>query len=361
MKKRVSVIVVLLCCFITFGISHAQEQAPENLEPGTSGSGQGFGNQELLNRIEDLEKRINEMTEESRARRKLEITEQEREEKEKEVLEAVSRDYSMNPKHTLGLDYSLLYQYSPSEKYLGQPLIIQREIDHTIKHIISTSYSVLDNLAVSTSIPFVYRYNELGTDTELDETDIGDISAGFTVQPFKSGEGGIRTTVSVSAAFPTGRSTFKINPATELSTGDGIYAFSVTGNFSKQIDPVVAFWNAGFTYKMDATGLDYKLTDTIILEKVETGNAFFFGAGLGYALSYKVSVNSSFSYTYNFSTKYHYNQLAPAESGDDVSATISFGLGWKVSNRTSLSFGLGYELTGSGFSLTFRAPFTFVL
>ena len=63
--------------------------------------------QNLLDRIDELEKKINELTEESRARRKLQITEQEKQSKEKDVLEAVGREYSLDAKHTLGLDYTI--------------------------------------------------------------------------------------------------------------------------------------------------------------------------------------------------------------------------------------------------------------
>ena len=64
---------------------------------------------------------------------------------------------------------------------------------------------------------------------------------------------------------------------------------------------MVAFWNIGYTYRMDATGLDYRVFEELILDKVETGDSISVGAGLAYALSYKISVNSSFSYSYQFS------------------------------------------------------------
>ncbi len=343
MKKLAVIIVMLLCCCVCPAGVNAQSQE-----------------QELLNRIEELEKRINELTEEGRARRKLEITEQEKQEKEKEVLEAVGREYSLDPKHTLAIDYSLGYSYSPNERITNQYLI-EREVHHTITHTLTTVYSILDNASVSTSVPFVYRYNKVGTEEELDETDIGDISAGFTFQPFKSKAGEVRTILGLSAVMPTGRSPYKVNPETELSTGSGIYAFGLTASFSKQIDPVVAFWNVGYTYRMDATDLDYRVFEELILDEVETGDSISVGAGLAYALSYKVSVNSSFSYSYQFSNTYRYQGLAPIESGDAASATFSVGVGWKATNKTTLSFTLGYSLSGSGFSFSFRAPFSFVL
>lgn len=347
MKRLAFLTAVLFCCLVCAVDGSAQEQET--------------GREELLNRIEELEKRINELTEENRARRRLEITEQEKQEKEKEVLEAVGREYSLDPRHTLGLDYTLSYKYTPSERITNQ-LLIERQTDHEIKHTIATSYSILDNLTFSTSVPLVYRYNEVGTDKELDETDIGDIVLGFLFQPVKSKAGDVRTVLALSASLPAGRSPYKINPETELSTGSGVYEFSLTASFSKQIDPVVAFWNLGYIYRMDATGLDYRVLEQYILDEVETGDSISAGAGIGYALSYKISVNSSFSYTYHFSSAYKYMGVPQAiESGDRSEATFGVGVGWRATNKTTLSFSLGYSLTGSGFSFMFRAPFSFVI
>ena len=352
MKKHVAKWLVVLTCAFCCSLAGADDGMAQDRAQET---------QELLDRIDELEKRINELTEESRARRRLEVTEQEKQEKEKEVLEAVGKEYSLEPRYTLGLDYSVTYKYSPSERITNQ-YVIERQIDHEIRHIISPSYSVLDNLTLDLNLPFVYRYNEVGTDNEMDETDIGDISMGFLYQPVKSKAGEVRTILGLSVTFPTGRSPYEINPATELSTGNGVHACSLTASFSKQIDPVVAFWNAGYTYRFDADDLDYKVAENIILEEVKTGDYISVGAGIGYALSYKVSVNSSFSYTYEFSSEYHYRGASKAiESGDEASATFGVGIGWRASRNTILSFSLAYDLAESGFSFTFRAPFSFVL
>jgi hypothetical protein len=335
---------------------------PKKAEPRKEEARQGDEpKQELLDRIEELEKRINELTEESRARRKLEITEQEKQEKEKDVLEAVGREYSLDAKRTLSLDYTLSYNYSPAERFTSQ-LQVDKEADHTIRHIISTTYGVLDNLSTSTTIPFVYRYNKVGTDQEIDESDIGDLSAGVSFQPWKSKAGEVNKTFSLSVTLPTGRSPYEVNTDTELSTGNGVWSVSMGGSFSQQIDPVVAFWNASYTYNFDAKNINHTVAEGYVLEKVETGNSWDVGAGLAYAMSYKVSVNTSISYSYTYSSDYFYKDAeSTLKSGDSVSATLGFGMGWKLNNKTTLSFSLGYGLTSTGFSASVRVPFTFLL
>lgn len=343
-------------------VEKAQKEMPKNDEPRRDTAQRGNDQkQDLLDRIEELEKRINELSEESRARRKLEITEAEKQEKEKDVLEAVGREYTLDAKHSLGFDYTLSYNYSPSERFDSQ-LIVTEQSDHTIKHTISATYGMLDNLSTSTTIPFVYRYNKVGTDKEIDETDIGDISLGISYQPWGAKVGDVTKTFSLSVGLPTGRSPYKINPQTELSTGSGIFSVSAGGSFSVQIDPIVAFWNASYGYNFDATNLNYTLAEDYVLEEVNPGNSWSVGAGMAYGLSYKVSVNTSISYSYSYSSEYHYrNASSTVKSGDSVSATLGMGMGWKVSNKTTMSFSLGYGLTGTGFSFAVRVPFNFML
>jgi len=319
---------------------------------------------ELMDRIETLENQLRTLQEESKARKSLEITEEEKVQKEKEVLEVVGREYSLGAKGTLGLDYSLNYSYSPNETLytVDEVLQLERVSNHTITHTISATYSFLDNLSSSLNIPVVYRYNKMGTDDQLDETDIGDISLGMAFQPFRSRSGDWRYTLSCGATLPTGRSPYKINPDTELSTGSGKYAFSLGSSFSKQVDPVVVFGNVGFSYPLKVKDLNYLVQSTYTLQEVDPGNSFSFSMGMGYAMSYETSMNMSFSYSYSQTSKLTYAEKdEPVKGGDSVSATFGVGMGFKVSPKTTMSISVAYSLTGSGVSLTTRVPFDFVL
>lgn len=345
-----------LCIIIFSSAVHAQDQ----LEQGQ----QKQDMQQLLDRIDELDKQLRRLQEEGKARKRLESTEKEKVQQEKEVLEAVSREYTLDPKRTLSIDYGLSYSYTPNEEIItGEEMLkLRRTSDHNISQTITTTYSMLDNLSTTMTLPFDYRYNKRGTDQELDQTDLGDISGGVIWQPFKSKPGDVRSTLSLTATLPTGRSQYKINPDKELSTGNGVYSVSVGANFSKQVDPVVVFWQLGYRHTFDLTGLDYKVQNTYTLKEVDTGDTFSFGGGMGYALSYATTINMSFSYSYEKSTTLTYQELASAvKTGDTVSAMFSIGMGWRISAKTSLSFSLGYSLTDTAFSLSFRVPFTFVL
>ena len=366
MKKGTIIFFMILSVYFMPDCAYAQEQGVQQ-EQGTEKKvieKQGTGTQDLLKKVQELEERVNTLTKQDQARKKLEITEKEVEKKEKDVLEAVGREYTMDTAGTLGIDYGLSYAYAPAETYTTQQELLRRA-DHTVQHLISLSYAILDNLSVGAGLPFVYRYNKLGTAEKKEQTDIGDISTSLSMQPFKTEKGQARTTFGLSAGLPTGRSPYEINPSTELSTGSGLYSMSASGNFSQEVDPVVVFGSISYSHSLPKKNINQTVSEGVFLDKVESGDTLGFGAGLAYAMSYKVSVNSSFSYSFQHGSTYTYkntnNTSKKTKSGDSVGGTMSLGVGWRASEKILLSFGLGYSLTGPGFSLSFRAPFSFVL
>ncbi len=325
--------------------------------------------QELLDRIDTLEKELQKLEEEGKARKSLEVTEEEKGEKEKEVLEAVSREYTLSTQGTLSIDYSIGYSYAPTQTIYttAQALQLQSTANHTITNSIYTSYSILDNLTTSLSLPIVYRYDKEGTDQSLSETDVGDISMGFGFQLPSQLKipAGIRSTYSFGIIFPTGRSPYKINPNTELSTGGGEYIVSFGGSFSKQVDPVVVFWSLGIGYPLGIglRNLNYQEPNTTYtLDKVKAPLTYSLSMGMGYALSYANSINMSFNYSYAQSTTLIYKELtSPVKTGDSVSASFGVGMGFTVTPKTTASVSLAYSLLNAGFSLSTRIPFDFVM
>ena len=359
MKHALLVGLMLMFVMISNGILYADDQVKDNNENSTE--------QQLLDRIDTLEKEVQKLEEEGKARKSLEVTEEEKQEQEKEVLEAVSREYNLSTQGTLSIDYSLSYSYAPTQTIYttAQALQLQTTANHTFTNSIYTSYSILDNLTTSLTLPIVYRYDKVGTDESLNETDVGDISAGIAFQlpsQFKI-PGGIHSTYSFGVLFPSGRSPYKINPNTELSTGGGEYSFSFGGSFSKQVDPVVVFWSLGIGYPLSLKNLNYQEPNTAYtLEKVKTPLSYSLSMGMGYALSYANSINMSFNYQYAQSTTLTYKELtSPVKTGDSVAAAFGVGMGFMITPKTTASVSLSYSLLNAGFSLTTRIPFDFVL
>ena len=330
-------------------------------ETGTTGKGaQSPGQDQLINKLDDMQKKIDQLEAESKARKKLQITDVEKQEKEKEVLTAAGKEYSLQNKGTLELEYSLAFDYS-SRDQVKEALSIERMYDYTLTHTISSSYGILDNLTFNNSLPFVYRYNKVDTNDELDETDIGDISVTFQFEPVKKPAGGYSAILNAGVSLPTGRSPYKIDPENELSTGSGTFGYSAGVNVSQPIDPLVVFGSANYTYSQEVTGLNTPFGSQI-LQSASPGDKISISLGFGYALSYIVSLSQQVAYTYVKGSKYGFQQSS-SQLASYSSAMYIIGVGWRLGTKTTLYTNLELGLTSDrpDFSFSFRVPFNFVL
>jgi len=303
---------------------------------------------------------------ETPATKRLQATEEEKAEKEKEALSAAGREYILLKKRTLELEYNFIYEYYSVDqiRQLEEEanLEIEHQCDHTLRNIIVVQYGVLDNLTLNASIPFIYRYDKVGTKDKKSETDIGDVTAGLSWQPFRSGKGNTAMILYTTAIFPSGRSPYEIDPNTEISTGNGFYSFVGGLSLTKSIDPVVVFGNLNYVYKHDIGNLHQNRTTDILL-RVKPGDSIGLSIGMAYAMSYIVSLNLKFQYSYEFGTTYYFMDRGRFETANKSSASFIVGSGWRISPKTSLFVSVGIGLTNEDpdFSLSFRLPFTFPL
>lgn len=318
--------------------------------------------QELKEKMERLEQELDKINKETEARQRLRITTEEEAQKEEEILTAVDKEeYTLTKEKKISLSYTISYGYSSGESFqLDEDDIFSQNLyEHELENSISISYGLLNNLSVSFGVPFIYRYQDPGTENSLDVTDIGDMSLGMGFRPFKSSGWMPNMSFHLSATLPTGRSPYKIDPEAELSTGGGLYKVGTGVSFSKSIDPVVAFGSLSYSHRFPKSGFTRKVSG-LVLEKVEPGSSVGFKLGIAHALSYRTSINLSFSYTYQFSSTYYYEGGLVRDTSHGTSASFGVGTGWKVSPSTTLSLGIGIGLIrGDDFSISFSVPFDF--
>ena len=315
----------------------------------------------LAEEVRNLQVQVDKLQKEAEARKKLQITDEEKKKKEEQILEAAGREYTLLPSGTLGLEYSLGYSYY-SYDVLKEAFEVEHNANHSLTNTLVTEYAYKDNLTLNFNVPFVYKYNKVGTESEQDVTDLGDISFGVKYQPFKSGGDWPAPILSTSLILPTSRGVYEINPEKELSTGDGLYKASLGLSFSKPIDPVNAFASFNYTYAFEESGL-HQNRGGAVLEKVDPGDSVGATLGLGYALSYKVSLSLSWSYSYGFETEYHWKGGGTSKSGSSVSSSLNLSTGWHLSPKQSIILGVGVGLTddNADFSFSFRWPFEYDL
>ncbi|WP_170302138.1 SPOR domain-containing protein [Desulfosarcina widdelii] len=316
---------------------------------------------ELQKELESLQEEMKQIREQQEARRKLEITEDEKAAKEKEILQAAGREYTTMKSNTLGLELNFNYQYY-SYDVITQATEVEQHANHNLTSSIFTEYAVLDNMTLNLNVPFSYKWDNTGTDVAKEVTDLGDVSVGFQYQPLRSG-GTLPTTILFgSFTFDMGRSPYEINVDKDLATGNGYYSAAAGLSMSKTIDPIIAFGNVSYNYTFKAESLNQP-RNGLTLREVDPGDSISGTLGMGFALSYNVSMNFSYQYTYRFSSTYTWEEIADTYSGSQTQSMLYIGTGWRFTPKTSLNMKVGIGLTDEDpdFVVSFRLPFEFDL
>lgn len=316
--------------------------------------------EELRRKLQELQEQVEKMQEEARARKRLEVTEEEKREEEQAILEAAGRRYYLLRKGMMELEYMLTYAYYSFD--LLSATSIEHHSDHNFYNYVIAEYALRDNLTADVSVPFVYKYDDPGTGDSKDNTGIGDVSMGLKYQPFKSGGGWPSPIVYARITLPTSEGDYEINPEEELSTGSGLYSLSGGISVYHPFDPVSAFGSLDYEYRFTEDGLDQR-RGSRMLEEVEPGDRISGALGFGYALSYRVSLTMSYSYTYELSSDYNWADGTSSDSGDIVYSSLHFSTNWRFSPERSVIVGAGIGLTDNDpdFTLTLRFPFQFDL
>ena len=323
----------------------------------------------LKEQIQRLEDKLTKMEEENDIRRRLETTEEEKTASDEAILSAAGRDYTLMKPGRLGFEYSLSYAGSTYDTLdtVSQPIAVDHNAYHTITNTFFIEYPVKDNLTVTSSFPFVYKYSSRTSDTANDVNDFGDVAFGVQYQPVKSGGDHPSLIISGNLTCPTGRSPYKIDSTREMSTGNGVYSVSLGCNLSKSIDPLVAFGGVNIEQSIETTHLNYKVEtqgeQDIFLNAAEPGVIYSASMGIGYSLSYKTSLTLSYQYSYQTPTRLSYTVIPDRKTEGTVSSVFSVGTGWTLSPKRSVNVRLGIGLTNndSDFSLQVRIPFTYEL
>ncbi len=318
----------------------------------------------LYMQLQALEDEVERLRIESEARKKLKMTEAEERKEEEEILSAAGREYTMARAGTLSFDYSFSYSHNTFDEADWEDLRIRHTANHSLTNTVSARYAWYDNLSIDTKIPFKYKYHDLGTSGSKDVTDLGDVSLSVSWQPFKMGGDIPPFILSSSISVPTGRSPYEINPDVDLATGSGVYALSIGCNGNKTVDPVVLFGGLTYSYQLEEDNLSYHGSSTgNALTKVEPSDGIGTSLGIGYAMSYKATVNASLSASYAFGTTYEYENGATQSTGTDLTASLNVGTGWRISPERTISVNVGIGLTNdaSDFSFGFRIPFDYDL
>ncbi len=325
-------------------------------EPGSSPTDMSALEQE----IQTLKTQVKTLLDAEDIRTELTESKEEKSQKEDDILNAAGRNYTLMQKGRLGVEYKIAYTYYAYDA-IKQLNLIEHNSNHNITNTFTVEYPLKDNLTLEAALPFVYEYDEVGSDDSKSVTDFGDVSFGASFQPLKSGGKIPSMIINTTLVCPMGRNPYEVNPLTELSTGSGGYSLAGSLSMSKPIDPIMAYGTLSYTYKFPIEDLDYKI-GSYTLEEYDRGDSLGFSLGLGYALSYKTSLSIGYSYSHTFESTRYYKEANPVTYPTQTASSISIGTSWRLSPRLRLNMSLGIGLANSDyFSLSFRFPFEFDL
>ena len=264
-----------------------------------------------------------------------------------QVFQASEQSYTLLKKGertlTYGFDYSLVRDVVIETFRTGDNIysvVGQSEAQHTFTNSFTFDYGIWDNLTFSIRLPLVAVF---GTERSLDAYSLGDISTSLRWQPWSSARGKPVTTLYATLGLPTGQSPYDINEGSGLSTGSGYYSIGGGANVSYVIDPVVLFGSLGYTYNLPVEDVD-QVRGGRLLTKVEPGSTISYNMGFAYALSYDVSLSTSYQMAYTLKPTYTFND-AEVEGSEQTSALMNFSLGLRTSPDYIVNINAGFGMT----------------
>lgn len=288
----------------------------------------------------------------------------------KEVLESTDKSYTLLKRGKYEVNYDVNYSYYSDDQLLYRSnsqgtaldlLGVDTDSQHIISNTISGEYGLRDNVTLGVSVPMVTKIDAQGTEGRKTMNGIGDVSTSMRWQPYGIRAGWPSVTVSGSLRLPTGISPYEISVGKEMSTGSGTFGLTGGVNLSKVIDPVVLFSSANYSYTLPKKGLNQLQSNGKQLVKVEPASAIGFALGLGFSMAYEISMNASLSSSFSGQSKFHFSDGSVGKSSPSTSASLNFGIGWRISNKFSLNISNSFGLTRGSpdFSLGVSMPVNF--
>ncbi len=313
----------------------------------------------IYQELRELREKVEQLEKEGEAREKLQMTEEEKKQEEEDILEAAGREYTLMEKGMLSMDLSVSYSYYSSD-VIRENFDVEYKANHNLTSSVSVSTALRKNVTVSASVPFVYKYDKMGTDREKTITDLGDISVGVKHQPWKANNRWPAPIFNLNLSMPTGRGQYETNPQQELSTGSGLYSLSGGVSLSHPIDPVNVFGGLSYSQSFPKDDIGQNRQQGR-LEKVEPGRSISGNVGFGYALSYRTSMSISYSYSYSYPTKYHWADGSSTTGRETISSSLSLSTSWRITPERTIIIGVSKGLTNDSqdFGLSLRIPLEF--
>lgn len=248
---------------------------------------------------------------------------------------------------------------------------------------LAVRYGVTDRIELELRAPWVYRYDSItkriavpkgGDDTRTLTSSggaLGDIEAAiryqFNLESAPYWIGGLRV------KSDTGRSPFDqeidVNGIfKDPATGSGSWSLEPGLTMIYPLDPAVIFVTAGYTWSMETDAARYrvvKIPDTLENEvvrlpgtdKVDLGDSFFLGMGMGFAVNDRLSFSLGINHRTVFESSLNGSKTGKVLQLDSL--TTGFSLALSESTSLNLSLQAGLTEDAPDVQLNFGMPIRF--
>lgn len=251
--------------------------------------------------------------------------------------------------------------------YIGHQIVdsgvaaINTSETQTLTSNITSVFGIRDNVSASFTLPIIYKTSE-SVGNKKDALGIGDLSGGFSFQPFPSEVNGTTLVVNVSGSLPTGTSPYD-GLQSIISTGLGAPSGSLSLNLYKKVNGISFFGTSGITLTLPIDNVDKAVPDTNLkLQKVVPGNIYSICLGGTSKIKDGIFGTLSLQYSYIDKNKYSYLNVVTSETSERESSSkdigvINFGIRTLINQKIDTDFRIGVGVTPDAPQLSFGVNF----
>lgn len=297
------------------------------------------------------------------------------------VANALETQGVMTPKGKFELEPTFSYSQNTSNRisilgFTQLPALLVGIIEAedadltTFTWALAARYGLTNRIELELRAPWVYRHDSItkrtqdspNNPTKLNSSGggLGDIEAAiryqFNLESAPYWIGGLRVK-SDTGKSPFDQELDRNNIFKDPPTGSGSWSLEPNLTMIYPLDPAVLFATGGYTWNMEAdAGIDLD-NDRLANDKIDLGDSFFLGMGMGFAVNDRLS----FSLGINHRTVFE-SSINGRQSGEVLQLdSLTTGFSLVLSDRTSVNMSLQAGLTEDApdVQLNFGMPIMF--
>lgn len=298
------------------------------------------------------------------------------------VANALETQGVMTPKGKFELEPTFSYSQNTSNRisilgFTQLPALLVGIIEAedadltTFTWALAARYGLTNRIELELRAPWVYRHDSItkrNQDTGVQNPTkftssgggLGDIEAAiryqFNLESAPYWIGGLRVK-SDTGKSPFDQELDRNNIFKDPPTGSGAWSLEPNLTMIYPLDPAVLFATGGYTWNMKAdAGIDLD-NDGLANDKIDLGDSFFLGMGMGFAVNDRLS----FSLGINHRTVFE-SSVNGRSSGEVLQLdSLTTGFSLRLSDRTSINMSLQAGLTEDApdVQLNFGMPIMF--